>query len=71
MLQSSCLTTTPTNLLALVADVVSILPHGVVQRLLTELGGGGGDGLTLHQVLILQSHQRLPLHICVQVVNRS
>ena len=42
-----------TDLFALVADIVSILPHGVVQWLLVELGGGRGDGLTLHQVLVL------------------
>ena len=54
-------------LLALVADIVSIFPHGIVKRLLVELGGGGGNGLTLHLVLVLQAHQTLALHILKEV----
>ena len=41
------------DLVALVADIVGVLPHGIVQGLLVELGGRRSDGLTLHQVLIL------------------
>ena len=57
-------------LATLVADIVSILPHGVLQRFLVELGGLGGDGVTVHLVLILQTHQTLPLHVSVQVVDQ-
>ena len=54
-------------LLALVADIVGIFPHGIVKWLLVELGGGGNDGLTLHLVLVLQAHQTLALHILKEV----
>lgn len=49
------------------ADIVGILPHGIVQRLLVELGGWRSDGIALHEVLVLQSHHTLPLHILVQI----
>ena len=49
--------------LALAADIVGVLPHGIVQWLLVELGGGGGDGTALHLVLVLQSQETLPLGV--------
>ena len=42
-----------THLLALVAHVIGILPHGILQGLLIELGRGGGEGLTFHLALKL------------------
>ena len=59
----------PTHFLALIANVVSIFPHGVLQRFLVELGGGGSDGLAVHQVLVLQAHQTLALDVFVQIIH--
>ena len=56
-------TTTSPYLLALVADIVGVLPHGIVKWFLIELGGGGSDGFALHLVLVLQAHEALALHI--------
>ena len=59
-----------TDLLALVADIVGIFPHGVLQGLLVELGSGGHQGLAVHLVLVLQAHQTLPLHILMELIHR-
>ena len=52
------------------ADIVSILPHGILQRFLVELRSSGGDGITGHQVFILKTHPTLPLHILIKFIHK-
>lgn len=56
-----------TDLLALVAEIVGILGHSILEWLLVELGGGGGDLVTLHLVLILKTEHALALYVLIQL----
>lgn len=54
------------NLLALEADVVGILPHGILHGLVVELGCGGCNGLALGLALVLQTQHALVLYIIIE-----
>lgn len=56
-----------TDLLALVAEVVGILGHGILEWLLVELGGRRGDLFTLHLVLILETQPALAFYVLVEL----
>ena len=58
------------NLFALEADIVGILPHGILHGLVVELGSRGRNSLTLGLVLVLQTQHTLVLHIIVKTEKR-
>ena len=58
------------NLVALVADVVSVSLHGKGCWILKESTPGSCDGITLVQPLVLQAHQSLASHVVIQLSER-
>ena len=58
------------NLFALEADIVGILPHGILHGLVIELGSRRCNSLTLGLILILQTQCTLVLHIIIQTEKR-
>ena len=55
------------NLVALVADVVSVSLHGKGCWILKEATPRSCDGITLVQPLVLQAHQSLASHVIIQL----
>lgn len=55
------------NLVALVANVVSVSLHGKGCWILKESTPGSCDGVTLVQPLVLQTHQSLASHVIIQL----
>ena len=67
MFPNKCTLEKMTDLLALVAHIIGVFPHGILQGLLIELGRRGGEGLTFHLVLKLYSEKTLSLDIFIQL----
>ena len=53
-------------LFALEADVVGILPHGILHGLVVELGSGRCDSLAFGLILILQTQHTLVFHVIIK-----
>ena len=58
------------NLFALEANVVGILPHGILHGLVEELGSRGSDSLTLGLILVLQTQHTFVLHVVIKTKKR-
>ena len=58
------------NLFALEADIVGILPHGILHGLTVELGSRGCNSLALGLILIFQTQHTLVLHIIIKTEKR-
>ena len=54
-------------LLALVAHIIGILPHGVFKWFVVKLRGRRSYGITFGLVLVLQSHLTLALSVLIQL----